>query len=201
VNVDEFAHTNVEQRARHDQQRVLEALARRDQQRALATLQAKEDAPTPVQAPAADDRPTGPRALLMAMGDFCVATSAVTDGVTASLIRQAKIKLTAEVQTPTHPALLSDGGGAAVGGVGDHQTQDIDTEIDNRRKPRCRRRDNHRPTDPECPAAYIQRSMGAAACPGRPSSYATPTANPGRSRRRASGRHSAHPLYTRREQS
>jgi hypothetical protein len=47
VNVDEFAHTDVEQRARRDQQRVLEALARRDQH-ALAMLQAKEaDAPAP----------------------------------------------------------------------------------------------------------------------------------------------------------
>jgi hypothetical protein len=128
VNVDEFAHTDVEQRARRDQQRVLEALVGRDQQRALATLQAKEDAPTPAQAPAADDRPTGSRALLMEMGDFCVATIVVTDGVTAGLIKKAEIKLTTGVQAPTHPALLSDGGGADVGGVEGHQTQDIDTE-------------------------------------------------------------------------
>jgi hypothetical protein len=76
---------------------VLEALARRDQQRALAKLQAEEDAPTPAQAPAADDRLTGPLALLIEMGDFCVATSVVTDGVTARLFKQAKIKLTTEV--------------------------------------------------------------------------------------------------------
>jgi hypothetical protein len=75
VNVDEFAHTVVEQRARRDQQRVLEALAKRDQE-ALATLQAKEGALT--QAMAADDRPNGPRVPLMEMVDFCVAPSAVT---------------------------------------------------------------------------------------------------------------------------
>jgi hypothetical protein len=46
---------------------------------------------------------------------FCAATSIVTDGVTAS-------------SPPTHPAPLSDGGGADVGGVGGHQIQDIDTE-------------------------------------------------------------------------
>jgi hypothetical protein len=98
-------HTGVEQQARRDQLRVLEALARRDQQCALATLQAKEDAPTLTQAPAADDGPTGSRALLMEMGDFCVATSVVTDDVTASLIKQAEIKLTTGVfrYPPTLP--------------------------------------------------------------------------------------------------
>jgi hypothetical protein len=148
VDVDEFAHTGVGKQARCDQLRVPEALARRDQQRALATLQAKEDAPTPAQAPAADDGPpTGSRALFMEMRDFCVATSVVTDDVTAGLIKQAKIKLTTEVQALTHPAQLSDGGGADVGGAGAHQTQDIDAE---KTAANPRRRDNHRPSDPEC---------------------------------------------------
>jgi hypothetical protein len=115
VNVDEFAHTDVEQWARRDQQQVLEALANRDQQRALATLQAKEDAPAPAQAMAADDRPTGPRALLMEMVDFCVAPSVTLDSGSAS-------------PPPTHPTRLSDGGGTDVGGVGSYQTQDTGTE-------------------------------------------------------------------------
>jgi hypothetical protein len=74
VNVDEFEHTEVEQQARRDQQRLLMALARRNQQ--------------PV--PMADfehfglQGPVGcaSRALRMKVADFCVATSAVTDSVT-----------------------------------------------------------------------------------------------------------------------
>jgi hypothetical protein len=45
----------------------------------------------------------------------CMATSITVDSVTAS-------------SPPTHPAQLSDGGGADVGGVESHQTQDIGTE-------------------------------------------------------------------------
>jgi hypothetical protein len=83
VDIDEFAHTVVEQRARRDQQRVLEALAKCDQERALAALQAKEDAPA--QAMAANDRPNGgPRVPLMEVVDFCVAPSAMLDSGAAS---------------------------------------------------------------------------------------------------------------------
>jgi hypothetical protein len=112
VNVDESAHTVVEQRARRDQQRVLEALAKRDQE-ALATLQAKEDAPA--QAMAADDRPNGPRVPFMEMVDFCVAPCVTLDNGAAS-------------SPPTHPTQLSDGGGTDVGGVGSHRTQDTGTD-------------------------------------------------------------------------
>jgi hypothetical protein len=114
VDIDEFAHTVVEQRARRDQQRVLEALAKCDQERALAALQAKEDAPA--QAMAANDRPNGgPRVPLMEVVDFCVAPSAMLDSGAAS-------------SPPTHPTQLSDGGGTGVGGVRSHQTQDTGTE-------------------------------------------------------------------------
>jgi hypothetical protein len=109
MSVDEFAHTDAEQQARRDQLRVLAALARRDRQRVLATLHAEKDAPTPTQAPAADVEP------LMEMVDFCVAPSVTLDSSNAS-------------SPPTHPALLSDGDGTDVGGVGSHQTQDTGTE-------------------------------------------------------------------------
>jgi hypothetical protein len=105
VNVDEFAHNGVEQQARRDQLRVLAALGRRDRQRVPATPQAEEDTPTPTQAPAADVEPS------MEMVDFCVAPSVTLDSGTAS-------------SPPTRPTQLHDGGGADVGGVGSHQTQD-----------------------------------------------------------------------------
>jgi hypothetical protein len=147
VNVDEFEHTEVEQQARRDQQRVLTALVRRNQQHV----------------PGADvehfglQGPVGcaSRAMLREAVDFCVATSPVTDSVTASPVEQAKRRehrrdpevqregndvIQAAFQSPTahddatagspptHPAQLSDGGGSDVGGVGSHQTQDIVTE-------------------------------------------------------------------------
>jgi hypothetical protein len=100
LNVDEYADTEVEQQARRDQERV------------LAAMRAKKDAPAPAQVPAAEGHmPIGSRRSLMEIVDFCVATSVVDDGI-----------------PPTHPTQLSDGGGADVGGVGGHQTQDIDTE-------------------------------------------------------------------------
>ena len=64
VNVDEFEHTEVEQRARRDQQRVLAALARHRQQPAPDF-----DLNGPVLCPA--------RVLLNQAVDFCSATSVV----------------------------------------------------------------------------------------------------------------------------
>jgi hypothetical protein len=52
LNVDQYADNEVEQQARHDQERVLAALSRRDQQEAP---QAQEGAPAPTQAPAAEE--------------------------------------------------------------------------------------------------------------------------------------------------
>ena len=204
MNVDEFAHTDVEQRARRDQQRVLEALARRDQQRALAKPQAKEDTPTPtpVQAPAADDRPTGPPlALLMEMGDFCVATGVVTDGVTASLIKQAKINLTTGIQAPTHPTLLSDGGGADVGGVGDHQTQDIDTETTAANPAAVEETTTGHQTQGAPLQIYSDTWAQRRALEGRRLTRHLQRILGVHGDERQEDRHSAHPLYTRREQS
>jgi hypothetical protein len=111
MNVDEFAHTDVEQQARRNQLRVLAALARRDRQRVPATPHAEEDAPISTKAPAADVEPS----MDMEIVDFCVAPSVTLDIGTAS-------------SPPTHPDQLHDGGGSDVGGVGSHQTQDTGTE-------------------------------------------------------------------------
>jgi hypothetical protein len=121
VNVDEFAHTDVEQHARCGQLRVLAALSRCDRQRVPATPHAEDAAPTPTQAPAADVEPS------MEVVDFCVAPSATLDSGTA-------------ISPPTHPAQLHDGGGADVGGVGSRESPD----------PRHRHRDklpNREPAD------------------------------------------------------
>jgi hypothetical protein len=112
VNVDEFEHTEVEQQARRDQQRVLTAMARRNQQHD----------------PGADVEHFGLRTLLMEAVDFCVATSVVTDGTQAAFRSPTAHDDATAGSPPTHPAQLSDGGGSDVGGVGSHQTQDTGTE-------------------------------------------------------------------------
>ena len=73
VNVDEFEHTEVEQQARRDQQRVLAALARHRRQ---PVPMADFDLHGPVGCPA--------RALLNQAVDFCSATSVVMDSTTTS---------------------------------------------------------------------------------------------------------------------
>jgi hypothetical protein len=113
---------------------VLTALARRNQQHV----------------PGADVEHFGLRTLLTEAVDFCVATSVVTDSVTASPVAQAKRRehrRDPEVQRegndvtqatafrsptatahddatagspPTRHPQLSDGGGSDVGGVGSH---------------------------------------------------------------------------------
>jgi hypothetical protein len=82
VNVDEFEHTEVEQQARRDQQRVLTALARRNQEHVPMADVEHFDLHGPVGCAS--------RALLMQAVDFCVATSAVTDSVTASPVEPTK---------------------------------------------------------------------------------------------------------------
>ena len=82
MNVDEFEHTEVEQQARRDQQRVLTALARRNQEHVPMADVEHFDLHGPVG--------RASRALLMQAVDFCVATSAVTDSVTASPVEPTK---------------------------------------------------------------------------------------------------------------
>jgi hypothetical protein len=104
VNVDEFEHTEVEQQARRDQQRVLIALARRNQQPVpMADVEHRRD-------------PEVQREKAMT----CV-TQAAFQSPTAQDDAAAG-------EPPTHPAPLGDGGGSDVGGVESHQTQEIVTE-------------------------------------------------------------------------
>ena len=148
VNVDEFEHTEVEQQARRDQQRVLAALARHKRQPVpMADVEVGHfDLHGPVGCPA--------RALLNQAVDFCSATGVVMDSITASPVdptersehrrdpevqREGNDVTQAAFQSPyaqdgddaasTDPMHTrpSDGGGTDVGGVGSQQTQDTGT--------------------------------------------------------------------------
>ena len=122
VNVDEFEHTEVEQQARCDQQRVLAALARhRREHRRDPEVQREGNDVTQaafqsLYAQDGDDA-TDPTSDYCGPGPDCSGPDAASDYCGPG----------PEIGGPAHPTQLSDGGGTDVEGVGSQQTQDTGT--------------------------------------------------------------------------